>query len=351
MVALRTRAVSHLYYGGLRLESRGLPGATMLFRAALLLDPTFGRARRQLEVRAPRPADWPQRVRYVILGTTGTCNASCIHCPTGKPETAHNPGIPMPMELFRKIVDGIADHRLRVDGQIAFGLFGDALVDPYVVERAKYVRERLPEVSLSVNTNGAAFNRAKHAALRDLATVVSLHCESLIPAVYDDLMRPLRAARVFPKYQEMLDAFPNMLDVSIPITRKNIGEAAQIRDYFKSRGAHFVHFDPMMSRCAEDRSVFDALSLAPQRVRCGGDVGDDLIVDCDGTVLACCQDFQRLEPIGNLTEESFAETLANMRRATLRRQMVEGRHDERTTCARCFADNRTPDFPFDQMVA
>ena len=107
----------------------------------------------------------------VILGTTGTCNASCVHCPTGKAVTSHVPRGDMPMELFNKIIDGIADLGITV-GAIGFGLFGDALLDPLVVERARHLRSRLPLVPLWINTNGAAFSRAKHSSLNDLVSIV-----------------------------------------------------------------------------------------------------------------------------------------------------------------------------------
>ncbi|GIL39326.1 radical SAM/SPASM domain-containing protein [Roseiterribacter gracilis] len=351
MSRLRRKVALRLFWDGVRARQRKRPAvAKALFHSSILVDSTLPHPRRELTTMQPRPADWPERVRYVILGTTGTCNASCIHCPTGKAETAHNPRTPMPMEIFRKIIDGIVEYRLPVEGQIAFGLLGDGLVDPFVLERARYLRKHLPDVLLSINTNGAAFNRAKHAELNEYASVISLHCESLDPVIYDDLMRPLRAERVFPKFQEIFDAFPGKVDVSVPISRKNLHEAASIRAHFQSLGAHFVHFDALMSRCSEDRTIFDALSLAPQPVRCGPEIADDLIVDCDGTVLQCCQDFQRIESIGDFTKERFVDVLQNVHRAKLRKQMEERRHTERVTCSRCFADSVTPDFPFNHIT-
>ncbi|MHB8530040.1 MAG: hypothetical protein ACYC8V_11095 [Caulobacteraceae bacterium] len=172
----------------------------------------------------PERDDVPDHLGQVILGTTGTCNASCVHCPTGKAETAHVPRGPMPIELFKKIIDGIADLGIQVDGAIGFGLFGDGLVDPLVVQRSQYLRTKLPSVSLWVNTNGAAFNTERHLPLNEFITVLSLHCESLIPETYNYLMQPLRAERVFPKYEQILAAFPNKVNVSVPASRKNVDE-------------------------------------------------------------------------------------------------------------------------------
>jgi hypothetical protein len=246
----------------------------------------------------------------------------------------------MPMPIFQKIIDGIADYGLPVSDQIAFGLFGDGLVDPLVVQRAEYLRTRSPDVRLTVNTNGASFNMAKHGVLVDLVDTMALHCESLDTETYNDLMRPLRLERVKPKFEEILQHFHGMVTVSVPITTRNRDEAPAIKRWFMDRGAREVVFDPISSRCAEDRTLFDSLALNPHPIRCVSEIMDDLIVDCDGQVLICCQDFQRIEGIGSLETESFADVLVGVHRANTRKLLAENRHTELATCSRCFADIR-----------
>ena len=277
---------------------------------------------------------------FVGIGTTGLCNASCIHCPTGKPETGDAPRTPMPMVLFTKLVEGLQELNISVKAQMSFGLFGDGLVDPFVRQRADLVRERLPEVNLSVNTNGAAYNRERHRDLRTVVNVIALHTESLIPEVYDDLMRPLRAERVFEKHRQILEDFEGMVDVSVPVSVMNLAELSDIRDYFVARRARGVHFDPLSSRCARDQEVFCRLALDPFRKRCGPRKAQDLVIDCDGKVLMCCNDFSREEVIGDLASESVADLLLNSQRRLMAKQFAGRRHDERATCARCHADFR-----------
>jgi radical SAM protein with 4Fe4S-binding SPASM domain len=320
------------------------------YRAALALDSSLTLARRELAKAKPRAPDAVQHLNSVCIGTTGTCNASCVHCPTGKASTANSPRGTMPMDLFRKIIDGIVDEGVAIDSHISFGLFGDGLVDPLVLERAKYLRAALPDALFSVNTNGAAFNAAKHAALFPYVTLLSLHCESLTPATYDYLMTPLRAKNVFPKYEAILKAFPGKVRVSVPVSRANRDEIVKIRDWFLERGAHEVVFDPMASRCVDDRSLFEKLSLSPVPIRCGAEITRDLIVDTDGTVVVCCQDFVREQPIGNLTTESFRDTMTGIARRAFAQKMAAGRHAEISTCSRCYSDVRTPEFPFDHPV-
>jgi hypothetical protein len=321
-----------------------------LARLAWAWAPAMRAARREVVRHRARSFGDVPHLGSVAIGTTGLCNASCLSCPTGKASTAHVPRTPMAMPLFRSIIDGIEEEGVNVRHMIGFGLFGDGLLDPYVVERARYVRERLPEVLLSVNTNGAAYNPARHLALRDHVSVIALHCESLVPATFDRMMAPLRAKNLRPKYERLLEDFPGRVRVSVPVSRANLDELEEMRDWFSARGAKHVAFDPLSSRCAEDQTVFNGLAIAPVPIRCEPKVMTDLIVDSDGRVLSCCQDFTRIEPIGDLSKESFRETMLGMARAEFRRRLAGGRHAELATCSRCHSDLRSPDYPFDQLA-
>lgn len=323
--------------------------AALQYARAAGLSPSLLEARREvlalgraelLPRRISLPVGMPIKLDYVNIGTTSICNASCVHCPTGKPETGHVPRQPMPMPLFRKIMDGIAEMELPIADQIAFGLFGDALVDPLVVQRTAYARDLFPDVQISINTNGAAFNRKKHEALRDFSPVIALHCESLVPETFDYLMQPLRHSRVFPKYREILDCFPKMVNVSVPVSQRNRAELPALQQWFLENGALSVTFDPLSSRCAEDRTLFNSLALKPQPIRCGPHVLDSLIVDADGKVLICCQDFQRIEGIGDFASQSFVEVMLGLERQRIRTTFANRGHAEMATCSRCYGDIR-----------
>src|SRR5262249_36178627 len=103
---------------------------------------------------------------------------------------------------------------------------------------------------------------------------------------------------------------------------------------------HDVVFDPLSNRCSESPEPFRSLALDPKPIRCPSEVLEDLIVDCDGAVLVCCQDFRRLEPIGNLNTESLSQVLANAQRKAARERFESGRHTDMKTCSNCYADVR-----------
>src|SRR3954463_8438863 len=89
--------------------------AVSLYRLALVVDADLPLTRRELAKARPRAAGDVPHLNSVGIGTTGTCNASCIHCPTGKASTANSPRGTMPMDLFRKIIDGIVAEGVAID--------------------------------------------------------------------------------------------------------------------------------------------------------------------------------------------------------------------------------------------
>lgn len=305
------------------------------FEAAWRLEPGNVYARDSAVRLQPRTGS--DRINFLAIGTIGRCNASCVHCPTGMEATRDTPKTVMPLPMFRDIIDGIVALDVPIYGHVAFGLFGDALVDPHVVERARYVRARLPHVRIAINTNGAAFTPARHAALRDVDPIIGLHCESLDADTFSYLMQPLKLARMMPKYEQILATFGGSVFVAVPLSRRNFAEYETIHAWFAARGG-IPFAAPLASRCADDLSLFRSLALAPEPMRCSSQVLDDFIVDCDGTVLTCCQDFRRLDPIGDLRRETVADVFHGARRKARARTLDAGLHQESPTCSRCFAD-------------
>lgn len=280
----------------------------------------------------------PRRFTFIAFGTTGLCNASCMHCPTGKTTTDQVPRVPMPLPLFESIIRQIQQLGILLHCQISFGLFGDALVDPHVQRRVQFVRETLPEALISINTNGAAYERSRHSMLSEEQLVLALHCESLKPDVYSALMQPLQLDRVLPKMEQILADFGRKVLISVPVTRLNQDELPKMTEFFHQRGAGDLGFDIFSSRCVDDRTIFNTLALAPVKNACGPNVHEQLIVDCDGKVLICCNDFQRLEVIGDLSKQTLLEMLLSAERRRVVEQFATGRGNERRSCRECYCD-------------
>ena len=299
-------------------DVRAAPDGVTAFKASSMLPPMI-------------------ELQNIVIGTTSVCNASCIHCPTNKPETRHVARGTMSMPLFKLIVDQLASSEVRISGPVSFGLFGDGLLDHYVGERAAYLRQQIPSAFINVNTNGAAYSREKHMQLRESVTVVSLHIESLMPQTYNRLMAPLELERVLPSCLALLEDFREQLHVSVPMSRANHMEKDGIESFFIDRGAGAVTFSPLMNRCSGN-PVFAELAFSPRSMTCRSNLLADFIVDWAGDVFACCQDFSKEAKIGDLSRQSLKELLDSPERNAFGEMLDAGRWKELATCSKCQYD-------------
>lgn len=95
--------------------------------------------------------------------TTTACNKGCHFCPLPDIKPTRDHGT-MSMDLFRKIVDeasGIGDIE-----QLCLTGLGETMLDRWVIERAKYARDKMPSSFIDIYTNGSYLTPEKFDALK-----------------------------------------------------------------------------------------------------------------------------------------------------------------------------------------
>ncbi len=281
-----------------------------------------------------------RKIRGIVIGTTGVCNASCIHCPTNKPSRRMPQGR-MSMELFSKIVNELA--KASYKGNILFGLFGEPFDDPFLAKRLKLVKEKLPRTEISIATNAGLFDESRHSEVLDLADIIAVHVESVSPDVYNRIMDPLKAERVFPRIISLIKLAQkkgrNNITLTAPIHRENILDADRIRQFFEPAGNFGLDFTPISNR-AWDAGPFFEMALAPTGVACQPpQILDQLIIDWDGAVLPCCFDFSKSMVLGNLNKFTIEEVYANQAWKDMLEVFRRGEWSRRSACAQCRADD------------
>ena len=83
----------------------------------------------------------PAFPKYLSIQTTTLCNATCVFCPHPEVKSLF-PTATMDMELYRKIIDECANHR-NIE-RILLYMSNEPLMDPHLVERLNYAKERVP---------------------------------------------------------------------------------------------------------------------------------------------------------------------------------------------------------------
>lgn len=280
---------------------------------------------------------WPlERIRHVTIGNSGACTASCLHCPTNKAWLEVPRGAVMSDRIFGRLVEGLATCGLPVEGPIGFGLFGDPLLDRNLAARIRRVKAALPGVPVTVSTTGAAFVPRQEPVL-EAADSIGVHVESLVPETYERLMAPLRFDAVIPRVERLVRLAGPKAVLALPVHRLNVAEVPRLEAWWRSLGGGRVEHLPFTNRAAMTPGVPE-MHLAPVAGACTQDLASDLVVDWDGRLVTCCNDFPRRGDLGSLATATLPELLADARRERLYR-LLKGREWQRIEgCRTCLFD-------------
>ncbi len=280
-------------------------------------------------------------LKEVSIGTTGVCNASCVHCPTNK-KSFHMPHGRMSDKIFATIIVGLKEGGFK--GNLYFGLFAEPLEDPALVDRTKFIKELLPGCEVSIATNGALFNPVKDEKLFDYVDNIAIHVEAIDAVVYNQLMRPLKAERVMPKVFAMIELAKRnnhcRLSITTPVHKAHLGEVRALTVFCRENEIQ-SSFTALSSRAWEG-GIYPKLTIAPTGGLCRPTaMVTSMFIDFDGLVLPCCFDFSRSLPLGDLNHQSFQEIFDGPQWRSLYGVFKRGEWSTKEACGRCRADDAT----------
>lgn len=280
---------------------------------------------------------------HLVIGTVSMCNARCITCPT----TRDTEGI-MSFELWKSIVDQIRPI-MGVFGQCWISIFGEPLLDRGIFRKVDYYRSVFPKKSwfkkrLPFYLDTTAFLLDKQHAERVIEGFdgIIIHIESCREEIYKKLMPGLDFDRVLKNTRNLVeirkrydDSF--LIQVATPCSRYNSSEMEEYEIFWKNEGVDKVSFVNLSNRSGvlqtfDDLKVDNGIDVKPN---CSGETANDLIIDWDGKVLLCCQDFHRQLILGDITENPISVIYSSQQRREIARLLDGNKHNEIVTCQAC----------------
>jgi radical SAM protein with 4Fe4S-binding SPASM domain len=199
------------------------------------------------------------------------------------------------------------------------------------------VKKHLPAATLLITSNGGPITEELAVSLGRYVDFFSIHIEALTPALYRELMPPLRAEVVFPKVEQLIRLSKKPVWIVCPTHKKNLHEVDYLRAYWMNRGAARFMPSAFSNRCT-DKLRADEFAFEPEKGCCSEVIASDLIVDWDGAVLTCCQDFLKRNQIGDLQTQSLQEVFSSGQRKQLFESMRAGTRDDFVACRTCYFD-------------
>jgi len=229
-----------------------------------------------------------------------SCNRRCSHCPNSIFDRGliQNEKL-MPIELFHKIIDELAE--IGFSGRISPHFYGEPLLDARIVDFLNYMRKKLPNSQILVFTNGDFLTSGKYRELVHAgvtAFVVSQH-GSEMPAAVKDLYSHFEYPRQLPApvYYQVYDR------------------------------AMLLYNRGGLIKVSTPRSV----------PNCGLDNYSCVVIDYDGNVVLCCNDYLSTVTFGNVREKKLLEIWRGERYRAVREE-IRKLNFTLPLCRRCIED-------------
>jgi MoaA/NifB/PqqE/SkfB family radical SAM enzyme len=253
----------------------------------------------------------PEYPYSIDIQTQSGCNARCSFCGVGREKNKQKGA--MSDALFRKIVDeALAFPNLR---QINPYLLNDPLVDKDIEARIEYITRkrggrRKPLVRIITNAGLLTEERA-YRLLHSGLDEINISFHSIIPHVYEDMMRPLRFDKVMGNVLDLValrDRLalkrPPRIEIWTVLTKPVEANLEHERAYWKRVGVGFK------ARKLDNRANAEIGAAAL------GNRPLDLVQICpipfwrawvmwNGDMIMCCVDQERSNVLGNCSERSM----------------------------------------------
>lgn len=270
--------------------------------------------------------------RVISVETTNACNAACVMC--GHRLMRRTQGR-MEWSLFKSVAD-----QVRSWNPETFYLsgYGEPLLDPELAAKVEYAR-RAGIINTAIVTNASLLDRQRAAELTRAGLArVHLSIDAASPQAYARLRPGLDFMRVMENVEGLLNMRPRpKVVLQLVLVDQGPDEVRNVIRRFRGR------VDRLTVRQAQ--SWAGRVKLKPSEFTPHLEASaawppcrylwDQMNIYWDGTVPACCLDYEAEQSLGDACQQSLEEIWKGQALADLRAKHDAGRRDLIPLCRRC----------------
>jgi MoaA/NifB/PqqE/SkfB family radical SAM enzyme len=290
----------------------------------------------------------------IDIEITNVCNFECLFCYTGTKANKRPSGF-MSRELFEKIINEIAPFKI----PLRFIRWGEPMLHKDFFEYLQMAKTK--NIMCHINTNGSLIDRG---AILKLLEIKLDSLKFSFQGTDEKTYGEMRYGQSFGKLINIVKMFHELrgslaypyLHASTTVTY----ETPEMIQSFKDLLAPYCdlvtvghtslsHISSEQTKLPEEAKVLlDNLKCAEsieREYKICNEVYDKLSINWDGTVSACCGDYDNYMIVGDLAKESIQDIWKNSDKLKLFRSMLsEFKHTELPLCKNCYdvMNLRTP---------
>jgi len=253
--------------------------------------------------------DYKNRIKRpftIKIEFTRGCNFSCKFCPIDVLKMYSKDKKFLDPDTCRIIANQIKS--VNPDGRIELTMRGEPTLNPDMLSNLNILRETLPNIQISMFTNGALFFKNPNMIMNIIdagVNILNIDCyngtygrftaiaNDIISVGNDDvILEDFRSFSAYKRHRNgnklrVINLVPDIQEGEVDVRQIHNNAGNVNPEYLKNLPGYVKHKLPMERRCARPFH--------------------ELVVTYDGDVLICCQDWQAQNVLGNVFDNTLEE--------------------------------------------
>lgn len=231
----------------------------------------------------------PELFNHIEIETINRCNGYCDFCPVSVHHDTRQYKI-MDNNLFEKIVNQLAE--INYSGKIALFSNNEPFLDPDIIDKHKYTRDKLPQARMHLFTNGTLLNIEKFSNIM----------KYLDELIIDNYQQDLKLIKPCKEIEDYCEQHPELKSKVTIVLRKP-------HEILSTRGGDAPNREKV---CMYPK----AKCVLPFK---------QMIIRPDGKVSLCCNDPLGKNTLGDASKNSLLDIWNNDRFKMVRQCLYNGR--------------------------
>lgn len=248
----------------------------------------------------------------ISIEPTNHCNAKCIMCPHDM-MMKREKGF-MSWALFKKIIDECKEE-IDSEGKhlrFVFGGMGEPLLDPLLIKRIEYIKQKLRKSTVGFSTNAALLTGERS------LEILNSPLDSILFSVDGASKETYEEIRVGLKYEVVKRNLDNFFELKKQMNKKsprvvmqmvvwehNKHEMKKYEELWQGK-ADWIYFKAMHNFLVKGTSI-RTNKLSEKQLEVCLDPFVEEFIYWNGDIALCCWDYDHLIDLGNVRESSIIE--------------------------------------------
>jgi radical SAM protein with 4Fe4S-binding SPASM domain len=269
------------------------------------------------------------------IGTTNLCNADCIMCPHSKLKKMGT----MDMNLYKKIMDNA--HKLKIKHAI-LSFFGEPFLDKTIIEKIKYAKEKGMHVAFYSNAsllNKELANKIIHSGLDE----ITISFDGYSKETYEKIRRKLKFDVVRGNILNLIEMKHKLhidnprINLVLVELEENKKEIKQFYHEWKNKvsNINIVNMRNWANSIQKEGTKESFHFQKKMKRKPCALIWKEMVIDWDGDVVLCNNDWEHLAVLGNLKKQTIEEVWMGEPLKKIREAHVKREFHKIPLCADC----------------